>query len=31
MEFAHNSAVDSMWDKLKELDQTTNAIYVNNI
>jgi hypothetical protein len=31
MEFAYNSAVDGMWDKLKESDQTTNAVYVNNI
>jgi gag-polypeptide of LTR copia-type len=31
MEFAHNSAVDSMWDKLKESNQTTNAVYVNSI
>jgi hypothetical protein len=31
MEFAHDSAVDSMWDKLKESDQTTDAVYVNNI
>jgi gag-polypeptide of LTR copia-type len=31
MAFAHNSAVDSMWDKLKESDQTTNAVYVNNV
>lgn len=31
MEFAPNSAVDSMWDKLKESDQTTDAVYVNNI
>jgi hypothetical protein len=31
MEFAHNSAVNSMWDKLKELDQTTDTVYVNNI
>jgi hypothetical protein len=31
MEFAYDSAIDSMWDKLKELDQTTDAIYINNI
>ena len=31
MEFALNSAVDSMWDKLKESNQTTDAVYVNNI
>jgi hypothetical protein len=31
MEFAYNSAVNSMWDKLKESDQTIDAIYVNNI
>ena len=30
MEFADDSAVDSMWDKLKESDQTTDAVYVNN-
>jgi hypothetical protein len=31
IEFAKDSAVDSMWDKIKESDQTTDAVYVNNI
>jgi hypothetical protein len=31
MEFAYNSAIDSMWDKIKESNQTIDAVYVNNI
>jgi hypothetical protein len=31
IEFVYNSTVDSIWDKLKESDQTTDAVYVNNI
>jgi Zinc knuckle len=31
MAFAHDCAVDSMWDKLKESDHTTSAVYVNSV
>jgi gag-polypeptide of LTR copia-type/Zinc knuckle len=31
MAFAQDCAVDSMWDKLKESDQTTSAVYVNSV
>jgi hypothetical protein len=31
MAYAEESAVDEMWDKLKESDQTNDSVYVNNV
>ena len=31
MEFVDESAIDEMWDKLKELDQSKDLVYVNNV
>ena len=31
MEFVDESAVDEMWDKLKESDQSKDLVYVNNV
>jgi hypothetical protein len=31
MDFVEDSAVDGMWDKLKESDQSNDSVYVNNV